>query len=165
MSAITTPFRRGTLRLSILLLTACHVGAPRSSIPSGGYRVLPVLAPVADSYLPELLRREVGASLAARGMLGQEQSLEIEVLDSGSEATAVGPASRAERARLVLRVRLLGPAPAQVILQAQRPYQHPTDLGFAAAEQRRQAHEALSTELAQQIADWLVVNSTEGTPL
>jgi len=153
--------RHWSLRFSVLLVAACHVGAPRPTLPADGYRVLPVLAPVADAGLPEVLEREVAAALAARGMLGQGQSVQLEVIGSSSETTASGPSGRGERARLVVGVRLLGAAPAQVVLQAERAYHHSSDLGATAAEQRRQAQEALATELARQLADWLVAYTSD----
>lgn len=121
-----------------------------------------MLAPVAEPELAVVLRREIAAAMAARGMTGDGPGLQVEVLSSSSETTAASSEQRGERSHLRIEARVLGPDPTRVVLEADLGYLHSTDLGSGAAVRRADAQERLANELASQLVEWLAARPQGG---
>lgn len=146
--------------VSLWIIAACAVHVGRPPTVSRTYSVLAVHAPVPEPDLPDALSRATAGALSARGALGPEIGVNIEVLDASVRAEAGAGASRVYRARLEAAWQVLGPSPRRLVLSAERSYVvalDAADLGtVSGAAARASAFDALARELSEDAAEWIL---------
>lgn len=150
------------------LALGCRIGLPTSAPPAAltgaGVASVQVLLPVVDDGLAEALRRATVSELAARGLYGRGDRLELRLRSLDEAPAASSSVGRVEIRRLRIEARLLGPSPRELVLDAGAGYVRDGLAPMAGDLQRREANDRLARELAVQLADWVALPPAPTAP-